>query len=169
MVDWQIKTMADRSEQSGTPFLPGDRVACLVYMDDEAGELGRTDLLESEVADFSLPGELLGRWVRLIDEPDAETQNAPATLQSAEDFFLSLYEGATEEESPPPEKQALRHLLALMLERKRVLRAVGSRQIEGAQAYLHVKSKDTFDVPIIPISASLMERIEDSVGELMFV
>ncbi len=167
MVDWQIKTMADRSEQSGTPFNPGDRVACLVYMDDDAGELRRADLLEAEAGNCSLPGELLGRWVRLVVEPDAEAKNAPATLASAEDFFFSLYEGASEEETPPEEKQALRHLLALMLERKRVLRAVGSRQIEGGQPYLHVKSKRTFDVPIIPISASLMERIEDSIGEFM--
>lgn len=169
MVDWQIKTMADRSKQSGTPFHPGDRVECLVYMDDEASELGRTDLLEAEAPDFSLPGELLGRWVRLIEEPDADARSAPATLQSAEDFFLSLYEGVSDEENPPVEKQALRHLLALMLERKRVLRAVGPRQIEGVQAYLHVKSKNTFDVPIISISANLMERIEDSVGELMLI
>ena len=167
MMDWQIKTMADRSEQSGTLFNPGDRVACLVYMDEEAGELRRIDLLEAEAGEFSLPGELLGRWVRLVVEPDAEAKNAPATLQSAEDFFLSLYEGSSEEEVPPEEKQALRHLLALMLERKRVLRVVGSRQLEGGQPYLHVKTKRTFDVPIVPISASLMERIEDSIGELI--
>ena len=167
MVDWQIKTMADRSEQSGTPFNPGDRVACLVYMDEEAEELRRIDLLEAEAGEFALPGELLGRWVRLVVEPHAEAKSAPATLQSAEDFFFSLYEGVSEEEAPPEEKQALRHLLALMLERKRVLRAVGSRQLEGGQPYLHVKSKRTFDVPIVPISASLMERIEDSIGELI--
>ena len=96
-------------------------------MDEEAGEL-RQDLLEAEAGEFSPTGELLGRWVRLVVEPDAEAKNAPATLQSAEGFFLSLYEGSSEEEAPAEEKQALRHLLALMLERKRVLRAVGSRQ-----------------------------------------
>ncbi len=167
-MEWQIKTMADCSARTGTHFNPGERVACLIHMDGEAGELCRSDLLESEVEGFALPGPLLGRWSRQVEEPDADSGSAPATLQSAEDFFLSLFSDGPEGEEPPPEKQALQHLLALLLERKRVLRAVGPRRIDGEQPYLHVKSKRTFDVPVVTVSASLMEGIEDAIGELIF-
>lgn len=167
-MEWQIKTMSDCSVLTGASFNPGDRVACLIHMDDEARELCRSDLLEAEVDGFILPGQLLGRWSRTVEEPDAESAKAPATLQSAEDFFLSLYNGAPEGEEPPQEKKALQHLVALMLERKRILRAMGSRQTEGEQPYLHVKSKRTFNVPIINVSPGLMAGIEGAIGELIF-
>ena len=166
MVDWQIKTMADRCQSRGSLFNPGDRVACLIYQDKEASELRRLDLLEDAVADYTLPGELLGRWVRLVGEPDAEAGSAADGLQSAEELFLSLYE-AEREAAALTEKQALQHLLALLLERKRVLRPLPPRQVEGTQTYLHVKSKRSFAVPVIEISAPLMARIEDSIGDLI--
>jgi hypothetical protein len=166
-MEWQIKTIARKSKLSGAAFNPGDTVVCLVYKDAEAGELGRADLLPDELDGFDLPGEVLGRWKRVVKDPDDEALSARETMASAEDFFFSLYE--SEPDSPEARESAdmLKHLLALMLERKRVLRPVGARQSEGSQSYLHVKSKRSVEVPIANISTALMVKIETTIGDIM--
>jgi hypothetical protein len=167
-MEWQIKTIARKSTFSGEAFCPGDHVICLIYKDEQAGELGRADLRPDEVAAFELPGEVLGRWARVVKDPDDESVSARETMASAEDFFFSLYEndagvaGAASEES-----DMLKHLLSLMLERKRVLRAIGTRQHAGEQTYLHVKTKRQLKVPIVDISTELMLKIQDTIGDII--
>ncbi len=164
-MDWHIKTLARTSTLSGESFAPGDRVDCIIFKDEEAGELGRADLQPEELASFELPGEVLGRWSRVVKDPDDEAANARETMASAEDFFFSLYEN--QEPEAKEESDMLKHLLALMLERKRVLRAAGPRQVEGNQTYIHVKTKREVIVPIVEISTELMLKIEDTIGDII--
>lgn len=165
-MEWQIKTIARKSSLSGEAFEPGDRVVSLIYQDPIAGELGRADLLPDQVDAFELPGEVMGRWVRVVKSPDEDSVSARETMASAEDFFLSLYE--SEQAEGKETSDMLKHLLALMLERKRVLRALGERQTSGEQNYLHVKTKREFKVPIVDLSAELMLKIEDTIGDIIF-
>ena len=164
-MEWQIKTIARKSTLSDEAFNPGDRVVCLIYKDGGAGELGRADLCPEEIENFELPGEVLGRWSRVVKDPDDESQNARETMASAEDFFFSLYEN--DQPDAREESDMLKHLLSLMLERKRVLRAVGDRQTSGEQRYLHVKTKRELVVPIVEISTELMLRIQDTIGDII--
>ena len=163
-MEWQIKTIARKSTLSGEVFSPGDRVVCLIFMGG-AGELGRADLRPDEVEAFELPGEVLGRWARVVKDPDDESNTASETMASAEDFFFSLFEN----ESPDTKEESdmLKHLLSLMLERKRVLRAFGDRKSTGEQSYRHVKTKQMIQVPIMDISTKLMHKIEDTIGDII--
>ena len=164
-MEWQIKTIARKSTLSGEVFNPGDRVACLIFKGEEAGELGRADLRPDEVEAFELPGEVLGRWARVVKDPDDVSASASETMASAEDFFFSLFEN----ESPDTKEESdmLKHLLSLMLERKRVLRATGDRKSIGEQSYRHVKTKQMIQVPIVDISMELMLKIEDTIGDII--
>jgi hypothetical protein len=54
-----------------------------------------------------------------------------------------------------------------MLERKRVVRAQGKRLREGVQSYIHIKTKQIFAVPITDISADLMVRIQETLGDIL--
>ena len=54
-----------------------------------------------------------------------------------------------------------------MLERKRVVRVQGKRQRTGTQSYVHVKTKQMLDVPIVDISEDLMVRIQDAIGDII--
>lgn len=164
-MDWQIKTIARKSSLSEQPFNPGDRIACIIYRDTTEGEVGRIDLLIEEVEGFEPPGEVLGRWARVVKHPDEEGMSARETMASAEDFFLSLYENESSEDDPTV--NALKHLLALMLERKRVLRAIGTRQSSGNQTYLHVKQKKEIQVPVVDISLEMMMMIQDTIGDII--
>jgi len=164
-MDWQIKTLSRKSTLSGESFKPGDRAVSLVYVDDEAGDLDRADLHENELDQLQLPGQVLGRWTWVMKDPEDGATNAADTVASAEDFFFSLFENEAGEEQD--RSDALKHLLALMLERKRVLRPVGPRQTSGAQLYRHVKTKQELSVPIAEISRELMFKIEDTLGDII--
>jgi hypothetical protein len=167
-MEWQIKTIARKSTLSGEVFNPGDRVVCLIYKDEGEDDLGRADLRPDEVERFDLPGEVLGRWSRVVKDPDDESQSARETMASAEDFFFSLYENDQPEQADAQQaSDMLKHLLSLMLERKRVLRAVGERQTLGQQTYLHVKTKRELQVPIVEISTELMLQIQETIGDII--
>ncbi len=165
-MEWQIKTISRKSSRTGVPFVPGDVAVSLIYLEPQEGGVARADLHESELDAAGLPGELLGRWRRVIKDPEDESAQASETLASAEDFFFSLFEHQAE--APAEEREMLQHLLALMLERKRVLRAVGPRKGGDSLTYLHVRSKTELQVPIREMSRELMLRIEDTLGDLIF-
>jgi hypothetical protein len=164
-MDWHIKTIARKSSLTATPFKPGERVVCLIFKVPNEDELGRVDLLESEVDAFEMPGDILGRWTRIVKDPDDEAASKNEIMSSAEDFFFSLFE--VEHSDTQDTSDMLKHLLSLMLERKRVLRAVGPRQTEGQQAYRHVKTKQELLVPVVDISTELMLKIQDTIGDIM--
>lgn len=164
-MDWQIKSLSRKSTLSGDRFEPGDRAISLVYVNAEAGDLGRADLHERELGELQLTGEVLGRWTWVMKDPEEAGPSATETVASAEDFFFSLFENEASAERE--RSDALKHLLALMLERKRVLRAVGPRQSSGTQTYRHVKTKQELQVPITEISRDLIFKIEDTLGDII--
>ncbi|MFP4165657.1 MAG: hypothetical protein ACLFUF_00630 [Opitutales bacterium] len=164
-MDWQIKNPARVSTLSGKEFTPGDRIVCMVFKDEAAGELGRADLLEHEVESFTPAGEVLGRWMRTVKPPNETAENSRDAVASAEELFLSLQPGVSE--SGPEEADALRHLLALMLERKRILRVQGPRKGSGSQTYLHVKRKEEYTVPLIEIVPEQLLKIKETLGDLL--
>ena len=165
-MNWHFKGIARTSALSESTFSEGEQVVCLIYKDVKKGEIGRSDIRPEEEADFKLPGELLGRWLHTIKKPENKAMAAREQLASAEDFFFSLFELSRDAESSE-ETNALKYLLALMLERKRVVRAQGKRHSDGAQSYLHVKTKQMLDVPIVDISADLMIRIQETIGDII--
>jgi len=164
-MEWHFKGIANKSSLSKTTFVSGDRVTCLIFKNDKAGEMSRADVLPDEVDTFEIPGKILGRWIRVVKDPNDQSTNVRETVASAENFFLSLYEH--NQNSAQEETDALKHLLALILERKRVVRALGKRQTVGIQPYMHVKTKQLIDVPIIEISTDLMLKIQDTLGDII--
>ena len=164
-MEWHIKTIAQKSSLSGECFNPGDRVVCLIYKHKQEGELARVDLRPEEIEKFEIPGEVLGRWARIIPNQEDEITNTRETIASAEDFFFSLFEG--EKKEPNEESDMLKHLLSLILERKRVLRVVGDRKKSGQQRYRHIKTKNEISVPICNISTDLMIKIENTIGDII--
>ena len=164
-MEWHIKTIAQKSSLSGEWFNSGDHVISLIYKDKQEGELVRLDLRPEEIEKFEIPGEVLGRWARIITNPEDEIPNSRETIASAEDFFFSLFEG--EKKEPNEESDMLKHLLSLMLERKRVLRPIGDRKKSGEQCYRRIKTNNEINVPICNISTDLMTKIEDTIGDII--
>ena len=164
-MDWQIKTIADKSAASEREFEPGDVVVCLLFKDAESKEIARADILESEASGYEPGGELLGRWQRVVKAPDEEGATVEERMASAEDLFCSLYENPGADDDG--DAAALKHLLALFLERKRILKVKGRRNREGVQVYYHPKREADFEVPIVEITPEFMTRIEHNLSDLV--
>ena len=164
-MEWRIKTIAQKSILSGECFIPGDRIVCFIYKDIQEGELARVDLRPEEIEKFKIPGEVLGRWTRIIPNPEDEITNSHEIITSVEDLFFSLFE--EEKKEAREETDMLKHLLSLILERKRVLRAIGDRKRSGEQCYRHIKTKDEIFVPISNITTEIMIKIEKTIGDII--
>lgn len=165
-MSWHFQSIASTSTLSQSAFLDGEQVVCLIYKDTEKGEIGRADIRSEELNHFELQGELLGRWFQTVKKIESGQTAARQKVASAEEFFFSLYTSFGDKDSRE-ETNALKYLLALMLERKRVVRVQGKRLREGVQLYIHVKTKQTFNVPITDISADLMVRIQEELGDIL--
>lgn len=142
-------------------------------------EIVRYDLLASEVAGFSSPGRVICRWVQVF-KPRRQVDNPERELKlTAETLFLSLADAANAE-SPETEQGAtgadegaennirMMQVLALMLERKRVLRPKGA-SADGLRAiYEHAKSKQLYEVPkVTDLSPEFFLSIQEQLAALV--
>ena len=71
--------------------------------------------------------------------------------------FLSLFEG----DQVLEERALLSYLFAISLERKRILKSSPVTDEDTVQVFTHVKTKRTFDIPIVVPSKASAEIAQD--------
>lgn len=154
-MDWQVKPIARTCAASGQELHVGDSVVCVVFK-PLGGNIERADVLKVHSTNFTPNGLLLGRWSREVKERNEEEQAQRAQLlASREEFFLSLYDDA---EDPSGDKAVLKHILAMLLERKRIIRAMGTPD-KGFSTYVHTSSKQTYLVPVLDLQPSHLLQV----------
>ena len=85
---------------------------------------------------------------------------------TAESLFVTLADPTTE---PTPENTRLLQFLALMLERKKVLRPRG-RSADGLRLrYEHARSKAVFEVPAGELTAEVFVAVQEQLSVLVGV
>jgi hypothetical protein len=162
-MDWQVKPIARVCAASGKELHVGDSVTCVVYK-PLGGNIERCDVLKEHAAAFKPEGILLGRWTREVKERGEEDQAHRAQLlASREEFFLSLYE---DESDPSGDKGVLKHILAMLLERKRIIKPVGEAS-EGMLTFVHAASKQTYLVPALDLQPAHLLRVGASLDLLV--
>ncbi|MDR2863304.1 MAG: hypothetical protein LBV54_05460 [Puniceicoccales bacterium] len=162
-MEWQVKPISRRCAVSGEPLKVGDRVVCIICK-PEGASIERADVLPANLHQFRPQGLELGRWTReLKDRFEEEREARLQLLASREEFFLSLY---TDSADPSGDKAVLKQLLALLLERKRILRSIG-KPAENIQRYLHVRTRDEFDVPTDEFQPEQIARVQPALETLV--
>ena len=162
-MDWQVKPIARTCAVSGQELRVGDIVTCIVHK-PTGGLIERSDVLKEKAADFQPSGLLLGKWTREVKERGEEEQAQRAQLlASREEFFLSLYE---EETDPSGDKGVLKHILAMLLERKRIIKQVGVAD-KGLMTYVHAASKQTYLVPVLDLQPAHILQVGASLDLLV--
>ncbi|MDR0536410.1 MAG: hypothetical protein LBG65_08720 [Puniceicoccales bacterium] len=164
ITEWQFRPLSRRCAVTDEPLKVGDHVVCLIYK-PQGADIERLDMLEANLSKLEPRGIELGRWTREVKErTDEEREARVQMLATREEFFLSLYNSP---EDPTGDKAVLKQLLALMLERKRILRPLG-RAVGGVQRYVHSRTKEGYDVPAGEIDparvAAVQETLELFVG-----
>src|SRR2546430_7869678 len=143
-MEMHLQPLAMACFVSGQPFVEGDRVASFLVRVGAALEIVRYDLLEAQAASFAPEGYIACRWVHAF-KPRRPGENPDRALKlTAENLFTVLADPTTE---PTPESTRLLQFLALMLERKRILKPRGQSADGQRNRYEHAKSKAMFEVP----------------------
>jgi hypothetical protein len=154
-MDWQVKPIARTCAVSGQELRVGDIVTCIVHK-PTGGLIERTDVLKDHAAAFQPTGLLLGKWTREVKERNEEDQAHRAQLlASREEFFLSLYEN---EEDPSGDKAVLKHILAMLLERKRIIKVMGPAD-HCQTPYQHAATKQVYLVPALDLQPAHLLKV----------
>ncbi len=158
-MDWRVKTLSKHSHASGKPLQPDQEIVSYLYKNEE-GELLRADVLAEETEKFSPSGAIVGWWGHRIKDSESEAEARQAALKTSEELFISLYqvEGET---GHSEESDILKYLLALMLERKKILKPVPGQGKAESQTYLLRQTETEYEVPNVEISADMLHNAKE--------
>jgi len=148
---------------SGHTFREGDRVASLLVRAD-SGEVVRYDALESCAGSLRPDGFVACRWVQAFRQHPKEQNLDRALKLTAETLFLTLADPATE---ATPETSRLVRFLALLLERKRLLRPRGRSPDGLRDLYEHCRTKQNYEVPAIDLSPEFFVAVREQLSVLV--
>ena len=156
----QLQPTATHCFVSGEPFVAGARVASFLIRSTTL-QIVRYDLLEANAAAFAPEGFVACRWVHVF-KPRLAGENPDREMRmTAENLFTTLADPATE---PTVESTRLVQFLALMLERKKLLRPRG-RSADGLRnIYEHAKTGEIFVIPDPELRLDQVAEVQQQVA-----
>ena len=156
--DWPIKHRADACARTHRAFAPGEQFYTLLFREGDG--FRREDLSEEAWAQRNENILPFSFWKSRYEPPPAEPPEALAK-ETAEDILRRLLA-----ENDPAHLNAC-YVLAVMLERKRVLKQIKSEQSEGRPVliYEHAKTGDVFIVPDVHLRLDELEQVQSEVAE----
>ncbi len=169
-MELNLHPIATKCYVSSREFAENDRVVS--YLVREAtGEVARRDLLESEDGRFMPPAFVYCRWVTAW-KPRRDDNTALALKLTAENLFLTLaIPSGSDSDSlntqPSAINTPLLQFLALMLERKRLIKLRGLTEDGVRQIYEHMPSHQLYEVPVGDLNVEFFQKIQEHLGVLV--
>lgn len=158
-----LHPLAKTCRVTGTAFAEGDRVVS--YLVREAGgEFGRHDMLASAEADYAKPEVVFCRWVVEFKARRTEENSGRALKLTAENLFVTLADPMMESSDA---NTPMLQFLALMLERKKVLKPRGLNADRTRNVYEHAKTKQLFEVPVGELDEAFFVNIQGQLDLLV--
>lgn len=160
--DWSIQCRAETCAATQTPFQEGESFYTLLF--DEKTGFRREDL--SETAFQSRPGDAprpFSFWRSKFEFPPPPAPEALGKGTAEELLRRYMAENA-------PEKSNARYILALMLERKRILKEVEVHTGEDGQLtriYEYAKTGEVFLIPDPQLRLDQLSAVQDEVAALL--
>jgi hypothetical protein len=162
-MELNLHPIATRCFVSSREFQENDRVVS--YLVREAnGEVARRDLHEAEDGRFMPPAFVYCRWVVGFKQRKAGENPALALKLTAENLFLTLADPAIE---PSSTNTPLLQFLALMLERKKLIKPRGFTEDGARQIYEHRASHQLYEVPVGDLNVEFFRKIQEHLGVLV--
>ena len=170
-MELNLHPIATKCFVSGRDFRENDRVVS--YLVREApvtgsgqlgGEVARRDLLESEDGRFMPPAFVYCRWVVAFKQRKADENPALTHKLTAENLFLTLADPANETSAT---NTPLLQFLALMLERKKLIKPRGLTEDGARQIYEHMASHQLYGVPVGDLNVEFFQKIQEHLGVLV--
>jgi hypothetical protein len=160
---FSLQPLAPSCFATGRRFEEGDRVVSfLVRL--PSFELRRFDLIAASADGFAPEGALACRWVHIFRPRTREGDAERALKLTAENLFLTLADPMTEQ---TPETARMVQFLALMLERKRILRARGLNA-DGTRTILeHLRTRQRYEIPAEELTPEFFVAIQAQLAVLV--
>jgi hypothetical protein len=178
-MELNLHPIATKCFVSSREFQENDRVVSYLVR-EASGEVARRDLLEAEDPPPQGSGEASGpRWMppafiycRWITDfkPRRDDDAALALKLTAENLFLTLATPSGSEaisEQPSAINTPLLQFLALMLERKRLIKLRGVTEDGARQIYEHMPSHQLYEVPVGDLNVEFFQKIQEHLGVLV--
>jgi hypothetical protein len=158
--DWPIKHRADACARTQRPFAAGEQFYTLLFREGEG--FRREDLSEEAWSQRNENIRPFSFWKTRYEPPPAAP---PETLakENAEDILRRLLA-----ENNPGHANAC-YVLAVMLERKRVLKQIKTDRTDDRPVliYEHAKTGDVFIVPDVRLRLDEIEHVQQEVSQLL--
>jgi len=162
-MEMHLQPHATACAVSGEPFVEGSRVASYLVRATTM-EVVRYDLIEANAGNFSPEGFVACRWVHVF-KPRKPGDTAEKELKlTAETLFTTLADPLTEQTA---ESTRLLQFLALLLERKKILRPKGKTADHERSVYEHAKSKQLFEVPVGDLTPEFFIAVQEQLSVLV--
>jgi hypothetical protein len=158
--DWPIKHRADTCARTQRAFAPGEQFYTLLFREGKG--FRREDLSEEAWAQRNENIRPFSFW-KTRYEPAPLAPPEPLEKQNAEDILRRLLT-----ENDPSNANAC-YVLAVMLERKRVLKPIKADQTNDRPVliYEHAKTGDVFIVPDVRLRLDEIEEVQRDVAQLL--
>lgn len=158
-----LHPLAKTCRATGRPFGEGDRVRCHLVR-EATGEVARHDVLASEDAAYEKPAFVFCTWTIAFKTKRAEENPGRALKLTAESLFVTLADPLAE---PNETNTPMLQFLALLLERKKILRPRGVTP-DGARHILeHTKTHLRYEVPVGTLDEAFFVKIQSQLDLLV--
>jgi hypothetical protein len=164
-MDLHLPSMTTECFVTGNAFVEDERVVSRLLRREEDGEVVRIDVQAAAEEDLELPaGRIACRWVQAF-KPKVVEENPEKELKlTAENLFLTL---ADPQNELSEEDGRLVQFLALMLERKRLIRPRGRNADGTKDVYIHRGSKGLYEVPVGELTPEFFIAVQDQLSILV--
>lgn len=163
-MELNLQPLASACAVTGEPFGDGERVVSFLVRGEASGEVVRHDVLASAQERFAPEGFVACRWVHAYKIRKAGENPERELKLTAENLFTTLADPSVE---LAPENERLVQFLALMLERKRLLRPKGPSADGRRAIYEHAKTKQLYEVPAGELNPEFFLSIQEQLGALV--
>ncbi|MEI6860715.1 MAG: hypothetical protein WCL04_00500 [Verrucomicrobiota bacterium] len=163
-MELHLPPLATVCAATARPFAAGDRVVSRLVRDLATGALARFDVAEAASAGFAVAGAPVCQWVQVFKARTSDADSARLLRLNAENLFLTLADPSA---PPAPENARLIQFLALVLERKKILRPRGPAAGRSRQLYEHARTKQLYEVPTGELSPEFFLSLQEQLGVLV--
>ena len=162
--NWNIRSRAHACAHTAQPFVDKEVFMTVLMEDAKSGELVRRDFSLAGWAEVEPTlGSSFSVWRSEYEVVKAEGRAEIAEKESAEALLRRL----CEEDSILTENT--RYILAVMLERKKLLKQTGTRETEDATflLYEHTKSGEVYIIRDPELKLAQIEEVQTEVSRLL--
>jgi hypothetical protein len=159
--DWTIQSRAHACAATGRAFAEGEYFYTLLYF--ENGAFRREDLSEEAFKARNENVQPFSQW-RSKYVPPPPVQPEAVSKQTAEDLLRRYMD------EPAPEHANVRYILAVMLERKRLLKEIEVKRGEDGsltRVYEHTKTGEAFIIPDPQLRLDQVAEVQSQVASLL--